>query len=163
MSDLYVSFSCDQGLQTDLALVGGDLRLGNELTTAICMCLFTDARARPDDELPAGSDPRGWWADALDGVRYGSRLWLLENARALPETLSRARTYALESLQVLIDEGVAQAVDVLTAYLDDCKGVMVIAVSVTKPTGEKLNWRWRYAWDSREVIACETNEELNAT
>lgn len=84
------------------------------LPRAVIISLFTWRRANPDDDLP-GDMKMGWWGDSFPPVandRIGSRLWLLTRAKLLPETLRRAKEYAEESLRWLIDDGVAQRVDV---------------------------------------------------
>lgn len=88
------------------------------LVRAVMISLFTWRRANPDDELPdtsPGAQRMGWWADSFPTVpndRIGSRLWLLSRAKLTAETLKRAREYAVEALQWLIDDGIAARVDV---------------------------------------------------
>lgn len=110
----------------DLALDGYDLATEGGLHTAVIVSLFTDRRAESDDEIPDGSgDRRGWWADPA----LGSRLWLLARAKETPDTLARARAYAIESLQWLIDDGVATAVDVTAEWAR--RGMLGLRVVIT--------------------------------
>lgn len=90
------------------------LQTAEPLVRAVYISLFTWRRAEPDDDLP-GSERMGWWGDsfsAVPGDRIGSRLWLLARAKLLPDTPAKAREYALEALQWLIDDGVAAKVEV---------------------------------------------------
>lgn len=83
------------------------------LVRAVYISLFTWRRARADDPLP-GKDRMGWWGDTYATVRndqIGSRLWLLTRAKLLTDTPAKAREYALESLQWLVQDGVASKVD----------------------------------------------------
>ena len=75
------------------------------LLTDIIVSLFTDRRALDSDELPAGeeADRRGWWGDSFSERPTGSRLWLLEREKQLPDVLERCETYADESLQWLVE------------------------------------------------------------
>lgn len=86
------------------------------LVRAVIVSLFTWRRANPDDDLPA--DLRmGWWGDSFPTIpndRIGSRLWLLSRSTLTPETVAKAKEYAQEALQWLIDDGVAARVDVQT-------------------------------------------------
>jgi len=42
-------------------LIGPALQIGNDLTTAMLISLFTDRQARDENVIPDGSDdPRGW-------------------------------------------------------------------------------------------------------
>jgi phage gp46-like protein len=159
VNDLQLFFACDQNPIADLRVVKGDLSGGNDLSTAIAISLFSDARAKPDDDIPDGTDPRGFWADALDGVRWGSRLWLLERANNTQDVLLRAKTYCEEALKWLVDTGVAKSVNVLVEAIGNCKGVMGIGVIVCRPDGKNIKWRYRYAWDLAELVACDTAME----
>lgn len=83
------------------------------LVRAVMISLFTWRRANPDDDLPDGGSRMGWWGDGFPVVandRIGSRLWLLSRAKIVPETLTRAKAYAEEALQWLVDDGVAARV-----------------------------------------------------
>jgi len=96
----------------DLVLEAGDLAVDEGLWTAVALSLFCDARARADDELPeAGADPRGWPLEAV-GDRWGSRLWLLERAKATADSAALARGAALDALAWLAEDDVAESVDV---------------------------------------------------
>ena len=105
-------------LPVALVIDGRSVPLGMEsaepLVRAVLISLFTWRRAQPADVLPAG-DRFGWWGDsfaAVPGDRIGSRLWLLSRAKLLPETAAQAKEYARESLQWLLDDGVAAKVEV---------------------------------------------------
>lgn len=86
------------------------------LVRAVIVSLFTWRRANPDDDLPA-DEKFGWWGDTfpiVENDRIGSRLWLLSRSKLTQETVSRAKEYAVEALQWLLDDGVASRVDVET-------------------------------------------------
>src|SRR5260363_352074 len=71
----------------------------SDLQIAVMISLFTGRQARPDDVIPDGStDARGWWGKP----NIGSRLWLLERAKATEATRQQARDYMTEALQWLI-------------------------------------------------------------
>lgn len=120
----------------DIAMNGPDLLADDGLNTAIILSLLTDRVAAPGDILPdpASLDRRGWWADAfLPPVGgkpdfMGSRLWLLRRAVQNNETLIRAKHYAAEALQWLLDDGVAGALDITPSY--PAMGRMLITVSL---------------------------------
>lgn len=131
----------------DLALDGASLATEEGLRTAIIVSLFSDRRARDDDPLPQeGADRRGWWGDvaaAIEGDKIGSRLWLLRREKLLPRTLERAREYAAEALQWLIDDGVASAVEVTTeAQAGDVLAIGVVVVRPEGPTRQKFDFVW---------------------
>lgn len=131
----------------DLGLVDGQLLTDDGLDTAILISLFTDARARPDDAIPDGDDPRGWWGDAFAaaGDETGSRLWLLSREKQTVQTLERARTYARESLAWLIADGVATSVEIAVEAQPNDR--LAIGVEITRPTGPARS-RFDYIWDT---------------
>jgi phage gp46-like protein len=154
--DIQLFHGCDINECTDFGVACGDLIMGNDLSTAVLISLFTDRRARADDEIPDGTtDPRGWWADALDGEQIGSRLWLLSSARAVPDTTRRAQEYCKESLQWLLDDQIVSKIDVQAAILGGCNSTLAITVALTQPDGKMLAWKYRYAWDLRQLQTCE--------
>jgi len=90
------------------------LQSAEPLVRAVFISLFTWRRAQPDDDLP-GTERMGWWGDSfapVEGDRIGSRLWLLARAKLLADTPAKAKEYAEEALQWLLDDGVAAKVDV---------------------------------------------------
>lgn len=138
----------------DLTLTNADLTIETGLLTAIVLSLFSDARARPDDPLPVpGEPPRGWWGDLLAEVandRFGSRLWLLSREKVQPSTLARAIEYAREAVQWILDDQIAQQVEV-TGEWQQIRGeavptVLALQVSVWKPDLAKVAYQFRYLW-----------------
>lgn len=132
----------------DLSVDGADLESDDGLETAVVLSLFTDRRAREDDVLPdPNSDRRGWWADAYPDIeqdQIGSRLWLLYREKQLPVVLQRAREYARESLQWLIDDGVARAVDVSAEVVRT--GVLGLGVVIHRTGKPVAQYRFDLFW-----------------
>lgn len=84
----------------------------NPLPRAVIISIFSWRRANPDDNAPV---PMGWWGDTyptVTGDRIGSRLWLLGREKITNDVLNRARDYAIEALQWMLDDGVAARIDV---------------------------------------------------
>jgi len=116
----------------------GDFEHDATFTTALIISLFTDRRAKEEDPLPdpESNNRRGWWGDNLAEVqddRIGSRLWLLSREKTTQDVLIRAKQYAEEALQWLIDDGVAAKVEVETERI--FRG--------NEPTGDTLAIRVR--------------------
>lgn len=104
-------------MEGNLSIEDEDLESDAGLETAVIISLFTDRRARDDDELPDPNNPdrRGWWGDLVAEVeddQIGSRLWLLARSKTTPDILVKAKEYAEEALQWLIDDGAAQKIEV---------------------------------------------------
>jgi len=135
MSDVKLNFD---NFLCDVELISGDLATDDTLQSKVIISLFTDRYADDDDPLPyASSDRRGFWGDAwpdIDGDKIGSKLWLLWREKQTNQTLERARGYAVEALQNLIDDGYAVAVDVLAVWY--ARGVLALGIQIDLPTGE---------------------------
>jgi phage gp46-like protein len=95
------------------AFGNGGLAQDNGLGTSVIHSLFTDRIAEPSDEIPDGStDRRGHWADGISGWKKGSRLWLLSREKATSGALPRAEGYAREALAWMLEDAVADRIDV---------------------------------------------------
>ncbi len=146
MTDLALRWDNDL-FGADLALSGPALATDDGLKTAIIVSLFTDARARDDDPLPAPGDRRGWWGDSapkIRGDRIGSRLWLLYREKRLQSVLNRGRDYAQEALAWLVEDGIAQSVTVVTEALGE--DILAIGVEIVRP-GTTQRQRFDFTWE----------------
>lgn len=131
MSNVALTWSADGG---DIAQAGVDLLTDDSILTAVIISLFTDRRALASDTLPDGSDDRrGWWADSFRHRPIGSRLWLLDREKTLPEVVSRTETYAQEALAWLVPAGLAIAVRCSAARV--ARGSLKLSVFLTLPDG----------------------------
>ena len=140
----------------DWAIKDHDLAPDDGLETAIILSLFTDRRAREDDPLPDGSDDRrGWWADAWAGQDpIGSRLWLLEREKDTREVVNRARDYAEEALQWLVEDGIAERIEVMAGWVEQSgalteqktstviPGVLGLGAVIYRPVAPPLKYRF---------------------
>jgi phage gp46-like protein len=144
--DLALTYNAEIGA-LDLSLAGVDLRREDSLATAVMLSLLCD-RACEANQVPADADRRGWWADAFAdegagrGDSFGSRLWLIEREKLLPETLQRARRYAREALQWLIEDGLATGLEV-NAFVPRA-GWLVLDVVLHLKEGSR---RYRFEWN----------------
>ena len=121
----------------------------DELTRAVIISLFTWRRSNPDDVIEG--QKMGWWGDAtVSNDRIGSRLWLLAREKVLPATINRAREYAIEALQWLIDDGVASRVDV-SAERFGIAGIALVA-AIYRTDGSKTALRFDNAWEMIRAV-----------
>ncbi|MCW3835962.1 phage GP46 family protein [Sphingomonas canadensis] len=153
MTDIALIFDA-AAWAADLALADGDLVTDDGLMTAIAISLFTDARARDDDPLPAGADRRGWWGDAFNDRaedRTGSRLWLLDRGKLTPGIEIEARDIAREALAWLIEDQVVSALEVSAEVRRPSPahpaGALAIIVQVARPSGP-ARMRFDAVWDA---------------
>ena len=117
------------------------------LARAVIISLFTWRRANPDDDLPS-TNKYGWWGDTypqIDNDRIGSRLWLLSRAKLTTETVLRAKEYAEEALQWLIDDGVAASVQVQSERQD--LFMLALGIKIIRGDQSSLTVRFANVWD----------------
>lgn len=136
-------------LAGDAVLFMGDLAGLDDLTTSVIISLFSWRRANDDDVLPDESTNRqGFWGDLFADVPHdqlGSRLWLLSREVITQETLNRAKEYAEEALQWMIEDGVASQVQVEV----ERNGLHQISLGVTiyRTSGGVLPLRFEQVWE----------------
>ena len=129
----------------DLRRDGGNLLTHDGMEAAVLISLFSDRLAESDDEPSDGTtDRRGWWADQLHddpADLVGSRLWLLARSKASQANLVLAQEYATEALQWMIDDGLAETIDVTTERQGER---LAVRVRITRP--DKLAPKFEGVW-----------------
>lgn len=138
----------------DISLQGFELETDNGLETAVVISLFTDRLAGKDDQLPdPTSGRRGWWGDSFsnkDGDKIGSRLWLLSREKQLPKVVARAKEYAEESLQWLVDDGIARSVSVTAEIVK--QGVLGLLIVIDRPENP-ATYTYQYLWEAHRAVS----------
>jgi phage gp46-like protein len=138
----------------DFEIENGDLRLDEGLETLCSVSVFSDRRAT-DEEVPL-DDPKkqGWWGDLysdIDQDKIGSKLWLLLRSKRTLETLRKAEDYVRESLQWLIEDGIASAITATASFEGAVtEGRWKIFITVTKPRGNES--RFIVLWEKQKLI-----------
>jgi phage gp46-like protein len=113
----------------------------SDLQTAVMLSLFTDRQARLDDVIPDGSmDARGWWG----GPNIGSRLWLLERAKATEATRQQAQDYIAEALQWLIDDGVVARFEIEAGYARTGRLEARVIAHRQNGAAHAMNFQWTW-------------------
>ncbi len=134
----------------DMVLVPGDISGDEGLETSVIISLFSDARATQDmiDAIDKDGDLRGFWGDVTrPDDSTGSLLWTLKRSKQLTSTLAKAQGYCQSALKWLIDDKVADRVDVRSRYLAPASGVMVIEVDIYRPgSANPVQYRYGYEW-----------------
>ena len=103
----------------DIGFVNGDIETTRDLETAVLLSIFCERRA-DSSEVPIAKYRRGWVGnilmfDSLDEM--GSKLWLLSQARATANNLSRAEKFIAEALEWMIKTGKIRNISVSVNYL----------------------------------------------
>lgn len=130
----------------DVEVDSEDLKVDEGLKTAVLVSLFSDRQVDADELPEEDTSRRGWWADLFPEFpndRIGSRLWLLKREKRVLETLNRAEEYAVEALQWMIEDGVADSVDASASW--DSSGALLLLILIRKPK-DTLNFRFKLKW-----------------
>lgn len=140
MSNYQISFNGNQ--KADVT----DFAQDEALVRSILISLFTWRRAGPDDL--AEGQKMGWWGDVVEPAavndQIGSKLWLLRREKITQSTINRAREYAIQALQWLIDDGVATRVNVETERFN--VDGLAIGCTIYRVDGGNVALRFDDAW-----------------
>lgn len=149
----------DRRITFDPATLSGALTLGEDgaiemtdgLETAVTISLFTDRRARDDDELPDNSgDRRGWcltWrqrAEDPEADEIGSLLWLLSREKQLASVVAKAKSYAEAALAWMVRRKYVRQVTV-TAEITT-PGLLGLQVEIIRHDGTRWSRIHDYYW-----------------
>lgn len=148
-SDIKIFYDSVTG-RYDIKYANGDIFRENGMTTALLMSLFTDRRARDDDELINEDDKRGWWGDLLEdnGDLIGSRLWLL-NGKASEENLELAKGIISEAVKWFVDDGVWQKFEVYTEYQGEPYNKRLsFQIDSYYSNGQKTSYKFKGLWEA---------------
>ena len=137
------------GQQRDLSDFEAD-----ELAQAVLISLFSWRRSADDDGVTTPYR-QGWWGDTYadtPGDQIGSRLWLLRREKLTNEVMARAREYAQEALQWLIDDAIAQTVTVTAERGEGVSGLDLVVI-ITRPRDTQAwNARFNDVWGAGDAI-----------
>lgn len=135
MSDIKIEWDTDL-MEGDFVEGNGDLKHEDGLETAVIISLFTDGRAKEDDDLPdpTNTDRRGWWGDQavpdVEEDQIGSRLWLLCRSKTIEEALIDAKLYAEEALEWMIEDNVAASIEIITKRVEKSAALQILGIEV---------------------------------
>lgn len=140
-----------ESFQGDLVMdpSGSDILRDDGLETSVLISLFTNRRVLPD-EAENPEDLRGWWADQISGIEedaIGSKLWLLDRSKTTEQTLVKARQYAFEALEWMIDDGVAANVNVEVERNQNDR--LYIKVQIKRIDGSNITFKYDDLWSGQ--------------
>lgn len=132
----------------DIGFAEYDLENEDGLASAVIMSIFTWRRANDSDETDG--DKKGWWGDSFaetENDKIGSRLWLLLRSKITQTTLLKIKEVVSESLQWLIDDGVASNV-VVNVIRNTEHSIFTIQmdVQIIRPNGTAENLKFNDLW-----------------
>lgn len=119
----------------------------DELVQATLISLFSWRKSNDDDGVNI-PNRQGWWGDTFASEtndRIGSRLWLLRREKLTDDVVARAREYAKESLQWMIDDALASAINVST---DRENNRLNMSVEIVRPgDAQSIQARFQNLWE----------------
>lgn len=92
----------------------GLIEMTEDLDASVALSLLTDKRAA-EGMVPSGADRGGWWGDTypdVPGDSFGSWLWTLAGRARDDQTLQDADAYARDALKWMIEDGVADRLEI---------------------------------------------------
>jgi phage gp46-like protein len=107
---------------------GKDIATVDGIETALMVSLYTNARTS-GSKVPDSFNRQGWAGNLLtlkDGFELGSELWTLKQARLVQNTLNAGQDLVRRSLQWMIDDGVADVINVTMTSKTDRAGEIKI-------------------------------------
>ena len=123
----------------------GDISTDQTLDTAILMSILEEVRAS-STEIPESNKRRGAIInETTPGFEQGSKTWEFEQERLTGSVLAELNVVIRNSLQWMIDEGIAVNVEVDTLFLQN--GVVVAPVNFSRD-GSKVERRFFELWDN---------------
>jgi phage gp46-like protein len=132
--DVDVKFDSTKGY-FDIYWTNGDFGKIKGFDTAIKMSLMCERRAS-SSEISVPQLQRGWLGNLSNSIKnfeIGSKLWLLQQARATTNTLNKAITYASEALRWMIDDQLCTNINV-TGVLNNSDIILNIQMIEGKNT-----------------------------
>lgn len=131
-----------------------DFQSSEGFESAIPVSLFTDARA-PSVQVQEAKDRRGWVGNILfaDIEReLGGLLWILDQARITDNIINLAKTFAEDSLNWMVEDGLARNVSA-TVTQDGSRSIKIFT-DIT--TIDNTVLRYVTLWRSTEPSKIET-------
>lgn len=98
----------------DFVISGGDFESISGFDNAILMSLLCERHA-DESEIAPPQKRRGWIGNEMldiENFEYGSKLWLLDQARLTQDTLNKSVDYSRQGLQWFIDDGYSERINV---------------------------------------------------
>lgn len=131
-----------------------DFQSAEGFESAIPTSFFTDARA-PSVQVQEAIYRRGWVGNILFidiGRELGGLLWILDQARITNDTLNLAKSFAEDSLNWMVIDGVARNVSV--SFVQD--GIRSIKIFTDITAIDNTVLRYVTLWRNTDLTKIET-------
>jgi phage gp46-like protein len=115
--------------------------LSEGLENMVTMSIFTE---RKEDGFSSG-----WFGDELIGFNTGSRLRSLQRKNIKTGLLVEIERAVSESLEWMIDEGIASEINVSATRAKRQKNKIYFSINVIRGPRQNINFLYLYNWDSQ--------------
>lgn len=130
----------------DISFEDGDFKLTDGLDTAIVLSLFTDGRA-DSSEVSEPILRRGWIGNEQNENEddyFGSKLWLLEQARINNDTSNRVTSFSQDALSWMINSDYAKKLDINSEISDKDKiRINIVFTTINNKTESRQYKLWQ--------------------
>lgn len=143
MPDIKMTFASGAG---DIAISNGDISTADDLSTAVLISLFSDARVSSSEGTAQGY-PRGFWGDDVDDsdpYPTGSLLWTLEGKTIINQTIIDAKKFCEDALEWMIRDEIAKSIDVTVTRT----GLESLEIGIVIHRSNDQTYRYYYNWQS---------------
>lgn len=124
----------------------GDIDVEDFFDTAVLYSLKGERRAAPS-EIDAPELRRGWIGNRQD-FENGSKIWLFEQQRLTNDVMNRIADEARNSLQWLVDDGIAERIDNVVVEL--IKGVVSLRITIRR-SRNRIDTKLFELWENTGV------------
>jgi phage gp46-like protein len=125
----------------DLVLTSAGVSLDHGMKSAVLISLFSDSRAAEGAPIEETADRRGWWGDLDKSRELGSQVWTFSRSKITPEDLERIRSASAASLAWLVEDGLAETVEVFASILPLSVGVD-LRIEITRGAALRFSHLW---------------------
>jgi phage gp46-like protein len=123
----------------------GDIKTEDFFDTSILMSIFCERRASVN-EMTVSQYRRGWIGnESTPNFEIGSKLWLFEQSRLTRNTLNGINSVVKESLNWMIDDGIALEISVVSELNQNNR--IVIEVTLLRPNSQ-VEKRYFDLWEN---------------
>lgn len=147
MADLQLTTN---GWSWQLVQDEGGVAVDSGLVSAVVLSIGLEAEAE-ESQVPEGTtDRRANWMDEFEppgDQGIGSRLWTLLREKPSDDLADKASSLAEESLQWMIEDGIAESVSVSGEATKRVDGILlVLTVRIQRPSGQSISLRFSQIW-----------------
>lgn len=144
MSDLAIQRNSNR--RYDLVFDGRDLSTTDSLENAVALSLLCFDRDDAEEGVARVENTAGgFWGNATEEIPMGSKIWTKFSSKLTEGVKNEVAALAQKSLQWMIEDGVASAVNVSGTINGN---TLELKIEIRKPDGKTEEFRWQKQWEA---------------